>query len=337
MRPLTSWSVLRCAKALTASGGYRRQDRGQVAVMFIVLIGLILVLAASTMNLGEAAKLKTSTANAADGGALAAASWVASGENEASVISEALWINYIVLTVIFLLPFCWSYCFWLPLLVWLVYMLLQQQLLDAANDTMSEAWKIAHSAAVITATQNATIDDPTGVVNAKLQTLSGGEIPENPFTLSWTRTGADGVARNSSLTIDLAMDPKPKLTLTLWSPFPACWSPPIGYCSWSTIGWGYFCCIFDSIPVMITSCSTCFGFPLPPIPSGHGHPDDIKNGNGSVTVTVTHHRDSGGTLRFWVMKYPAAIVSQAQAAYNKSNIRLTGSRGGSIAKLTGIL
>ena len=67
-----------------------RRSRGQAAVLFVVLIALVLLLAAWTMNLGEVARLKTSTANAADAAAIAAASWVASGENEVSKIAEAM-------------------------------------------------------------------------------------------------------------------------------------------------------------------------------------------------------------------------------------------------------
>ncbi len=78
--------------------------RGQIAVAFIALIALILVLTPITMNLGEVARIKTATANAADAGALAGASWVASGENELAWISMGMWTAYLFVRVFYILP-----------------------------------------------------------------------------------------------------------------------------------------------------------------------------------------------------------------------------------------
>src|SRR3989338_2579498 len=106
------WSVCRLARRVLPAPlleEARRRGRsrsGQIAVAFFVVIALILLLAAMTMNLGEVARLRTTTANAADAGSLAGASWVASGENEAAIIAEAMWINDLLVQAIFLIPFC---------------------------------------------------------------------------------------------------------------------------------------------------------------------------------------------------------------------------------------
>ncbi len=71
-------------------GEARVKPRGQTAVGFLVLMGFVLVLVTMTINLGQMAQVRTETSNAADAGALAGASWVASGQNEAAMVAQKM-------------------------------------------------------------------------------------------------------------------------------------------------------------------------------------------------------------------------------------------------------
>lgn len=53
---------------------YQRKVEGQTATLFILLIAVILILTAITMNIGKVSEIKTTLDNAADGAAMAAAS-----------------------------------------------------------------------------------------------------------------------------------------------------------------------------------------------------------------------------------------------------------------------
>ncbi|MBM3250496.1 MAG: hypothetical protein FJZ09_06650, partial [Candidatus Omnitrophica bacterium] len=55
-----------------------RYNKGQVAPFFIVIIIVIIIMAMVTVNLSKVALIKTETSNAADAGAIAAGSAMAS-------------------------------------------------------------------------------------------------------------------------------------------------------------------------------------------------------------------------------------------------------------------
>ena len=350
----------------------RRDRRGQIAVMFVICIALILAMAAMTMNLGEVAKLKTTTANAADAGALAAASWVASGENEAGLIAQGMWLNWLIVFLIFLIPFCVWACL-IGVLIAISYALVQMALRKAADKVMKAAWENGREAAPRIAIQNATVDDPSGAVNAQIKALADTHPFPSPATLSWQRRGADGVMCNSSLTIDIAMSPQPSLHTSFWGPILICLSPcisigPFGCCwvfpfawggsdslstsdidgdmgvpdstglSLSTVPsfWSGLAGIF-SLPIP-AACPTCFPLIIPLGAFGLGPPDGINNGEGIVTVTVTHRREVGTAFRFWTMRDPGDIVSQSQARHTEADTGFgIGGDPGSHAELAGVL
>lgn len=196
------WTVLTLAHRLRTGS-----RRGQMAVIFIVLMVVVIVLASMTMNLGQVAQLKTATANAADAGALAGASWVASGTNEVALISRGMSINVWITQLLYVIPFCWEECdnvasFYLALLIANVY------LKEAADDVMHAAWDNAHAAALFTAIQNAPIDatgDDLNAIQDRVRNIQeqfeDNQTVPNDVTFRWMRRGADGIDRESSVNI----------------------------------------------------------------------------------------------------------------------------------------
>ena len=74
-----------------ASGGNAGTHReGQIAVMFLVIIAFSLTLIWLMVDLYANAKAKVETSNASDAAALSAASWMASGQNEADDLSRKM-------------------------------------------------------------------------------------------------------------------------------------------------------------------------------------------------------------------------------------------------------
>src|SRR3989338_2538620 len=80
--------------------------RGQIAVGFLVIAAFTLLLVRMTINLGQMAQVRTETSNAADAGALAAASWIASGENEAALVASRMLDLLAMVQAIYIVPFC---------------------------------------------------------------------------------------------------------------------------------------------------------------------------------------------------------------------------------------
>lgn len=207
-----------------------RGQRGQAAVMFLALMALILVLAASTMNIGEVAKLKTGTANAADAGALAGASWVASADNEIADIVPGMLLNIAIVMALFGFPFCWSNCQLLPWTFALALTITNFGILKILTADMIShaAWDNAQAAALFTAVQNLQIDDQSGQVQEQIQSWSqqfeDNQSVPNPATLSWSRTGGDGVARQSSVSISVDMGSGPPMLQVMPIPMVKwCW------------------------------------------------------------------------------------------------------------------
>ena len=207
-----------------------RSRRGQMAVVFVAIIALIFLLAAMTMNLGEVARLRTSTANAADAGSLAGASWVASGENEVAEIAKGMWLNILIVQAVFAVPFCWQVC-WLPLLIWAILWLVNGVTLKGAADmVLHAAWDNAHAAALFTAIQNATIDDPTGAVQKQIKRLGdqfGSSRTVPPVVrLDWERKGAGGIVEPSWAEFSVQFtNQMPELEMEGWAPSFTCLTP----------------------------------------------------------------------------------------------------------------
>ncbi len=67
-----------------------RERKGQAAPLLIMLIAVVLVAMIVVFNTGKVALNRTDTQNASDAGALAAASWLASGQNYIADTSEVM-------------------------------------------------------------------------------------------------------------------------------------------------------------------------------------------------------------------------------------------------------
>lgn len=202
-----------------------------MAVIFIVLMALGLLLVSMMMNLGQVSKTKTMTANAADAGALAGASMVASGENEVALISQGMALNAIITRFIFLIPWCWDICY-KAVLYYAAFVLANRDLADAADTAMKGAWTSAHASALFTAIQNSEIDargDDLQQIQNYLKTLqeqfqSSNTVPSHVELPEWHHTGADGVPRRRQLIIDTEFAPQPTFKTGGWGPDPWCWS-----------------------------------------------------------------------------------------------------------------
>ena len=77
-----------------------------MAVACLVLTAFILVLVMVTINVGQMSQVRTETSNAADAGALAGASWMASGQNEGAAVAAKIWDSIHMLQAIYIMPFC---------------------------------------------------------------------------------------------------------------------------------------------------------------------------------------------------------------------------------------
>jgi len=225
----------------------RRQDRrGQIAVAFVVLIGLILLLTPPMMNLGEVARLKTATANAADAGALAGASWVASGTNYMARVARAMMVNYWIVVSIFAAPFCFYIVltgFPVLLIAGLVvrnYVFLRQ----VAHIQMGQAWDRSKAETLLVAIQNTGIDDSSGQVQALVQQhvdeLRQTGTTNFPGFFAWDRHGV--IDERSRVDIDIERPPdsaEPRLEmgpgfLAYWWWVPGCIFP---FCFFVPPGW----------------------------------------------------------------------------------------------------
>jgi len=150
----------------------REGARGQIAVVFVVLLGAMLIMASMMMNAGEIAAMRTSTSNAADAGALTGASWVASGENEMMDIGDTMLDNVFLIQRIYATPFCPS-----PNITteqirtfYEVMLTANKLLASIANQTiMEQAWRQALAYAYFTALSHTIIDDPSGGVEGLIQ------------------------------------------------------------------------------------------------------------------------------------------------------------------------
>lgn len=321
--------------------------KGQIAVVFLVLMALILLLAVMTMNLGEVARLRTSTANAADAGALAAASWVASSENRMAQAAKSLWLSQFMVQAILAIPACPAGC-WYPVALYALMVITHQLMMMTVNEDAHAAWDRAHAAALFTAILNATIDDPTDKVRNEIKALSdqfeATQTVPSTVKFEWVRKGAHAFPEPSSLEISVNFtNDMPKLELNGWGPSSWCWGPCMYFwtwhCCWGPV-YGWFGGTFSTTPAMWVefmlkavkatftkwttplpgACNTCFPIPLPLGAIGLVTPSDIANEQGEVSVTVAQHRQRGSNLRFWTMRYPDQIVSQATARYGGASV-----------------
>jgi hypothetical protein len=78
---------------------------GQIAAGFIVLMAFSLVLLLNVLQVGQVSVTRVTASNAVDGGALAGASWMASGQNEAAWVARKMWDSALMIEALYLVPF----------------------------------------------------------------------------------------------------------------------------------------------------------------------------------------------------------------------------------------
>jgi len=228
----------------------REGARGQIAVVFVVLLGAMLIMASMMMNAGEIAAMRTSTSNAADAGALTGASWVASGENEMMDIGDTMLDNVFLIQRIYATPFCPS-----PNITteqirtfYEVMLTANKLLASIANQTiMEQAWRQALAYAYFTALSHTIIDDPSGGVEGLIQQEAEAfntaqTLPDAinaPAFYSWDRGGAGGATTgHSTLAVHVtSLGPMPQLSLQEWRPFAKQWQSPQGDFTGNRVGW----------------------------------------------------------------------------------------------------
>lgn len=120
----------------------RRRQRGQIAIGFVVMMGLVLIFVGMTVNLGQMAQVRAAVSNSADAGALAGASWLASGQNEAAMIAGKMWNSLAMAQALFLVPFCPGRGFQAQLLWTRIFMNNQLRFRVWANGVMDAAWHL---------------------------------------------------------------------------------------------------------------------------------------------------------------------------------------------------
>lgn len=337
-----TWSVLRMTKCLRAGLVHRHVAgcgcrRGQIAVSFIVIVALILLLSSFLMNLGEVGRLKTAASNAADAGALAAASWVVSGENALAAIAKAQWIIYLIVQVLFFFPWCTEMLGTAgALFLSLVSTNFGNLYKQTAEPLLDDTWDAAKKAALFTALANAAIDDPSETVSHDIKTLfeSGSPLSDTiSKTFHWTRRGANGQARDSSVTVNVHMKNQPTYEMSKWGPLLLWWTPfcVTDYCCYKTIGWHDVKGVSYSVPVLGTwtagipipgTCDdkTCFIIGLL-IGNGLVVPGNLSHGDGNIKVEVIRRREGGNNLGFWKMAYPI-VTSKSTVHYNASDMSM---------------
>ena len=228
-----------------------RRPKGQVAVGFVVLMGLVLLLTQPLMNLGEVARLKTATANAADAGALAGASQIASGTNYLARIARSMMVNYWVVQTIALVPFCVQVAWYIELLVLDLYLKNGVFLKRIADHAMENLWSDGKNSTLFLAIGNAPIDDTSGQVAARInawQQQAETQVVDTtvPWRLDWDRKGV--VDEPSWIQFDISYPPdsrRPELRMDngnigfwWWVPFPCIFfvCPPPAW-GWNRWGW----------------------------------------------------------------------------------------------------
>jgi hypothetical protein len=147
-----------------------RQDRGQIALMFVALMGLVIILTPPLMNLGEVARLKTKTAVAADAGALTGASYASSaanfGAHRAQLAVQVFWS----VQLYFGFPFCLLASFlvipWLLVLNTLINLIVTH-----ANEGMIGLFQHGMNRAFAAAMRNSPVDDRLGEVQLEFNDI----------------------------------------------------------------------------------------------------------------------------------------------------------------------
>ena len=94
-----------------------KEKKGQAAPLLIMLVAVVLVAMMVVFNTGKVALNRTDTQNASDAGALAAASWLASGQNYISDTSEVMFyasLGFIAM----MLALGWAHVFRDPGTIW---------------------------------------------------------------------------------------------------------------------------------------------------------------------------------------------------------------------------
>jgi len=331
--------------------------RGQTATILVTAIAAVLIVSMSTVNVGTVALTRTQTSNAADAGALAAASWVASAQNAVALTqAKGMWKVYTLFRAIFMIPFHKP---WEPVVVWIMYAEMQAYRANAAREVLAAGWETAHHAAFETALSNLNIDDPTDAYEQKLDELSAtfeavrkarttpadGTVDDNQdmisaemptsFEFEWDRhpddvDDPDGKQGKQTVTIEIEFSSDAPQFKTTKGPPPAwIWLPPSPFFSIPVPGWVFRQSLAVDLPWILPAVgfpilwievwARSLPMPLPPLPIGTSKPKDILNGEGEITVKVTR-TSQDADLRLFQTKYPEEVCSSATAKYDKAKV-----------------
>ena len=148
----------------------RTRAEGQAAVGFLVVMGFMLILVGMVINLGQMAQVRVETSNIADGGALAGASWMASGQNEAAWIARKMWDGIALIQAIYLVPFCPDSSDY-AIALWNNLAGVNGWFTDTANNVMAASWRVGARETLTASYDNAIIRFSTMIDPANVNTF----------------------------------------------------------------------------------------------------------------------------------------------------------------------
>lgn len=222
----------------------RRRARGQIAIGFVVMMGLVLIFVGMTVNLGQMAQVRAAVSNSADAGALAGASWLASGQNEAAMIAGKMWNSLAMAQALFLVPFCPGRGFQAQLLWTRIFMNNQLRFRVWANGVMDASWNLGRRQ-IFTASVNNMLmrfncaeslgflggGDLSQTINQFQKNYESGPNGSYGWSFHWTncQEGARKLIHVADASVRGFPDAPPELVLA-----------PVGGFDPTGLGWQYF-------------------------------------------------------------------------------------------------
>lgn len=168
-----------------------RAARGNIAVFFIPVLAVMLLLTMWVINRGQTGIGRVEVANCADAGALAGASWIASGQNECLWVVRKMFSAMAMLQALYLVPFC-------PDAEVYADDLWQDVVADDAsvmayfgatcNALMEDAWRMGSQASFSACYNNLMIRNQPDVSPGEIQ-VQFYESPGGTVTAEWTVEG----------------------------------------------------------------------------------------------------------------------------------------------------
>lgn len=304
---------------------HRGRKRGQVTPFLIAVIVILLITIMLTVNVGKVSMIKTSTANAADAGALAGASTYANTLNSIADTNSMMIANYLSNQIAFLIPIgmCrwgWRYA------QYLAFVAMQATMFAMAWDNGNAGYKEARNLARQLAFSNAGIDEakqrlPGETYEAWLTRKSNFEEwmddkryerdDNEPVTYSWedSRRGQNSVTVTTDGPDFPGLLPMPGLLVGLFRDV-------IGPCGWGCLPCSpqliahATCYAAARIPPVFSIgtpyvCCACVIFTILGYPVPIASILNIIDDDPEVTVTVNRIKPEAN-LGLWRMKYESS-------------------------------